>query len=97
MLLPFFLFKNITQKVYFDIAWGYAGPCISDIQRSCIFKVFMNQNKVERESNSFLGVNIHEIHSYILLPDITGCLPGTALGWGNIAERNQALWSSRKS
>lgn len=57
----------------------------------------MSQNKVERESNSFMGVNIHEIRSYILLPDIAECLPGTALGWGNIAERNQALQSSRKS
>lgn len=55
-----------------------------------IFKVSMNQNKVAEESNSFMGVNIHEINSYILLPDITEYLPGTALGWNSIPERESS-------
>lgn len=58
-----------------------------------IFKASMNQNKLAGESNSFLGVDIHEIHeihSYILLPDITEYLPGIALGWDDIGERESS-------
>lgn len=55
-----------------------------------VFKVSMNQNKLAGESNSFMDVNIHEIHSYIFSPDITEYLPGTALGWDNISERESS-------
>lgn len=51
-----------------------------------IFKVSVSQN-LAKESNSFMDVNLHDIHSYILSPAITEYLSGTALGWDNITER----------